>query len=315
MLILRLFARYAYVPFTTVGLIGLAVYLTANGAALWKGASLVCIAVGLTFLMERVLPYEQAWNESHDDAGKDVAHGLVYEFSNVSAMLLLPVVVMLMPWQGFWPTHWPLWIQLLAAIVVADLCMTLIHYVSHKVSWLWRLHAVHHGVNRLYGFNGLVRHPLHQMLDLLIGTLPLVLAGMPLDVAVLLGLAISVQLIVQHANVDHDLGPFAHVLAIGPVHRLHHVNWAGEGDVNFGLFLTVWDRLLGTFRPGSKRAPAAGDIGVHDQPSYPQKYLTQLALPFVGEPGAAPQRELARDAAGSADKRTSSSADLMGARL
>jgi len=59
------------------------------------------------------------------------------------------------------------------------------------------------------------------------------------------------------------------------------VNWAGQGDVNFGLFFTFWDRALGTFRASSQRAPAAGDIGVQDQPCYPQRYWQQLTLPFA----------------------------------
>ena len=139
---------------------------------------------------------------------------------------------------------------------------------------------VHHGVHRLYGFNGLVRHPLHQQLDLVVAVLPLVFLGMPFAVTVLLGLAMSVQLILQHSNVDYRLGPFRHVLAIGPTHRLHHVSWKDEGDVNFGLFSTMWDRLLGTFRASSQQLPAAGDIGLQDEPCYPQCYWAQLALPF-----------------------------------
>ena len=148
------------------------------------------------------------------------------------------------------------------------------------MNWLWRLHAVHHGVYRLYGFNGFIRHPLHQLLDIVVGTLPLVLIGLPVSVAVLLGFAIAMQLIVQHANVDYTLGPLQKLLAIGPVHRLHHVNWAGEGDVNFGLFFTIWDQLLGTFRLPSGRRPGIGDIGIQDCPHFPQIYSRQLKLPF-----------------------------------
>ena len=39
--------------------------------------------------------------------------------------------------------------------------------------------------------------------------------------------------------------PAQKFLAVGPVHRLHHVNWTKQGDVNFGLFFTFWDSLLG----------------------------------------------------------------------
>ncbi len=170
--------------------------------------------------------------------------------------------------------------QFLLAVVIVDCTMTIVHYFSHRVDWMWRLHAVHHGVHRLYGFNGFIRHPLHQALDVVSGTLPLIVLGLPVDVAVLLGFAIAVQLIVQHSNVDYALGPFQNVLAIGAAHRLHHVNWAGEGDVNFGLFFTVWDRLLGTYQAPHERKPRVGDIGIQDCPHYPQDYATQLRAPF-----------------------------------
>jgi sterol desaturase/sphingolipid hydroxylase (fatty acid hydroxylase superfamily) len=277
----RAFARYAYVPFVLVGMNGLAVYLTASHNPLWVIGLLIPLGMAITFVMEHALPYEQTWNESHGDRLKDAIHNFAYELTNGVAILLLPALVTLAPWKGFWPTSWPLVIQLLMAVFVIDLGMTMTHFASHRIGWLWKFHSVHHGVGRLYGFNGLVRHPLHQCLDLAIGALPLSLAGMPVNVAALLGAVVSLQLVVQHSNVDYRVGPFERILSIGPVHRLHHVNWAGEGDVNFGLFFTMWDRLLGTFTLSRKRMPRAGDIGVQDQSSFPQAYVTQLLWPFV----------------------------------
>ncbi len=280
MTVVRVFGRYFYVPTMIVGLNAGAVALVAAGRSYaWIGLLFV-LAIGLSLLMEWALPYELAWNEGHDDRAKDLAHGVIYEISNITAILILPFITMIVPWHDVWPSSLPIALQLLLAIVIADFCMAMIHYVSHRVSFLWRLHAIHHGVHRLYGFNGLVRHPLHQTLDLAAGTLPLILAGLPVDVAVLLAFAITIQLLVQHSNVDYVLGPFRHVLSVGAVHRLHHVNWAGEGDVNFGLFFTAWDRLLGTLRMESERPPGAGDVGIQDSPHFPQNYARQLALPF-----------------------------------
>ena len=111
----------------------------------------------------------------------------------------------------------------------------MMHYLSHRFAPLWRLHAVHHGVGRLYGMNGVLRHPVHQIIDMIIGTAPLVIMGMPVPVAVLLGFLISMTLIVQHSNVDARLGPLQGHLSIGRIHHLHHVNWGTEGDCNFGL--------------------------------------------------------------------------------
>ena len=142
---LRLFARFGYVPTMIVGLNLLAVCLVARGNSfLWIGV-LFGVAIALSLLTEWILPYEPAWNHPQADSGKDVAHGVIYEIANITAILLLPFITLLIPWRSVWPSTLPIGVQLLLAIIIADFSMTMIHYWSHRVSWLWRLHAVHHG--------------------------------------------------------------------------------------------------------------------------------------------------------------------------
>lgn len=286
MQVLRAVTRYAYAPVLVLGLNAAGLAIVAAGLHYGWLALVLFAAVGLAFVAERISPCHQAWNNSHGDEGANTVHALVYEISSLNGVMLLPVIAWLTPWDGIWPTHWPLVVQVLMAIVVADFAFTMVHYWSHRYPILWRLHAVHHGVPRMYGFNGLVRHPLHQTLDMVVGTLPLALAGMPVEVALLLGLAVSIQLVVQHSNVDYELGPFRNWMSIGKIHHLHHVNWGKEGDCNFGLFTTLWDRMLGTFHPEPPRAIGAGDLGIDEVPHFPRgSYVEQLVFPFVYEPG------------------------------
>lgn len=295
---LRAAARSAFVPFMLIGLNGVAIALVAtNQSYLWL-ALVLATAIAVAHGAERIAPAYPEWNHDQDDTGTNIFHAAVYEMSSINGVLLIPLIVWLLPSWTLWPTSWPLVAQVLLAIVAADFAFTMVHYLSHRYEWLWRLHAVHHGVSRLYGFNGLVRHPLHQTLDMVIGTLPLVLLGMPTDVAVLLGVAIALQLMVQHANVDYVLGPFRHHLSIGRLHHLHHVNWGTEGDCNFGLFLTLWDRMLGTFNPAPTRPIRAHDMGIDDAPEFPKSYVQQLLFPFVYKPGqgAAASQRAGRDA-------------------
>jgi sterol desaturase/sphingolipid hydroxylase (fatty acid hydroxylase superfamily) len=282
-MVTRQLVRFAYVPFMLIGLNGLAIWLVASGQPIWWLAGILATAIGAAFVAERISPMHEEWNHAHDDTHRDVLHAVVYELSNMNSVLLLPVLTWLLPWQGIWPHDWPLLAQLVMAIIVADFGLSMLHWLSHRVPMLWRLHAIHHGSTRLYGFNGLVRHPLHQVIDLAIGTLPLVLAGMPQNIAILLGLAISVQLIVQHSNVDYVLGPFEKWLSIGKLHHMHHVNWGKEGDVNFGLFLTVWDRMMGTLQTTSTRPVTASDMGV-DEPNFPTRFVDQIVHPFQSRP-------------------------------
>lgn len=288
----RTLTRYLYAPFMLIGLNGMGYYFITSGWSYAWMALPLAIAVATAFLAERISPNFEQWNADHGDAGTNVLHAIVYEISNINATLLIPVVVWLFPFEGIWPRDLPLVVQLLMAVVFADIGFTLVHYYSHRWPLLWRLHAVHHGVPRLYGLNGLVRHPLHQTLDLVVGTAPIAMMGMPIDVAVLLGLVISVQLIVQHSNVDYRLGPFRNHMAIGQLHHLHHVNWGKEGDCNFGLFFTLWDRLLGTFQPEPSRRIEAKDMGVDEVPDFPKGYIQQLVFPFVYTPGAGKQTGL-----------------------
>lgn len=238
-------------------------------------------ALAMSFLMEQWLPYEPQWNRSLGDRRRDTLHALVNESLNALGLLILPGLTALLAFEGFWPRGWALWAQLLLAIVIADAGITLMHYASHRIGPLWRLHAVHHSVQRLYGFNGLMKHPLHQMLEATAGLLPLLFMGIPLEVAKLLALAIAVQLLLQHSNVDMRLGPLRWVFAWAPVHRFHHMKYGRAGDVNFGLFFNLWDWLLGTafYREGYRMGP--GDLGVGSRPDFPLEYVAQLRDPFV----------------------------------
>jgi len=271
--------RIFYAPLFFGGFIAAGVALVAAGERkLWLIGLLVG-AIVVSFAAERIAPFEPVWNRPDGDVGRDVLHALINEGSALAAVLALPLLHSLLPDFGIWPAGWPLLAQLGLAILIADCGITLAHYLSHKWHPLWRLHAVHHSVTRMYGFNGLLKHPLHQAVELTAGTLPLVLMGLPFECAALLGFAVAVQLLLQHSNVDMRVGPLGFLWAVAPGHRHHHLSSAARGDVNFGLFTLIWDHLLGTFvinRP----APRAGEIGLDGHPDYPNSYGAQLIEPF-----------------------------------
>jgi sterol desaturase/sphingolipid hydroxylase (fatty acid hydroxylase superfamily) len=291
---LRAIVRYGYAPFMMLGLTAAAYWVVSELAVagdnpwayLWL-APLLALAYATAFGAEKVAPFFDEWNDHHEhgDTPTTVLHILVYEYQSIVGVVLIPVICWLFPFQGLWPTQWPMWAQVLVAFVVSDFMFMIMHYLSHRYAPLWRLHAVHHGVGRLYGMNGVMRHPLHQVIDMIIANAPLVIIGMPVPVAVMLGFIISVTLIVQHSNVDARLGPLQKHLSIGRIHHLHHVNWGTEGDCNFGLLLTIWDRLLGTFHEKPPREITAKDLGVDELPNFPKGYVEQFLFPLFYKPG------------------------------
>lgn len=270
-----------YAPLFFILFVGTAVLLVESGAPKWVLPCLFLVAIAVSFISERIAPYEPAWNEDKHDSITNLIHATLNEAALLGAIVILPVFAQHLAIVHLWPHGWPLFAQLAIAIVIADFGITLAHYWSHRVPWLWRLHAVHHAAPRLYGFNGLMKHPLHQAIEGAFSITPLLLIGATGDVFWLLGFAIGVQLLLQHSNVDIVAGRLLYIWAIAPAHRHHHLASDTKGDVNFGLFLSIWDHMLGTFK-FDVQTPRGGQVGVAGRPDYPRDYAAHLVEPFRG---------------------------------
>src|SRR5262245_28394399 len=151
--------RVGYAPVFFVGFLAAALVLSDGGTRPLPLAGLLAAAILVSALVERILPYEPRFNASHGD--RDLAHAIVNEAANTASVLAMPLVVALVPARDGWPDNWPVVAELALAILIADVGITFAHWASHRVELLWRFHAVHHSVERLYGFNGLMKHPFH----------------------------------------------------------------------------------------------------------------------------------------------------------
>ena len=151
--------RILYAPFYFLGFVGGAAAIISSGASPAWLFVLLLAAIATSLAAERLAPFEKQWNASQDDGKRDIAHALVNEASLVVLVLLLPLFTSLAPWPSVWPAALPFWADILLAIILLDVGITLAHFASHRISILWRFHAVHHSVRRMYGFNGLLKHP------------------------------------------------------------------------------------------------------------------------------------------------------------
>lgn len=272
--------RYFYAPLFFTGFISVAIWLVVSEYDLFFLIPMLIVAISVSFLFEKHLPYEENWNKSKGDSKRDIIHAFVNETSNLASISAIPIISFYTEGFSFWPEEWPLVFQLLLAIVIADFGITLMHFASHKVDLLWRFHAIHHSVERLYGFNGLMKHPVHQTIELIAGTTPLLLLGLPTEVGALLAFSVAIQLLLQHSNADMRLGFGVYIWAVAPGHRHHHLASKQLGDVNFGLFTMIWDHLLGTF-VYNRPQPKDGELGISGRSDYPKSYVKQFVEPFI----------------------------------
>ena len=279
----RRMTEFLYVP--VVAVVGFAgIGILASDHRRWIPLVVVGV-VAMTFAAERLAPHSPRWNLHGPDFGADGLHAVVNESVTALGILAIPVFVDAVSLGSWWPTEAPFAVRLAISVIVLDAGVTMTHWLSHRWAMLWRFHAVHHGARRLYGLNGLMKHPVHLLIETVAGMAPLIVLGIDAATASALAGFVAVQLVLQHANVDYRVGPLGRWMAWNAGHRLHHVADEIEGNVNFGLFTLVWDRLLGTYRVSDRSNPPP-TVGLAGHTPMPSSYRKQFAMPWARVGGA-----------------------------
>jgi sterol desaturase/sphingolipid hydroxylase (fatty acid hydroxylase superfamily) len=254
----------------------------------WGASSLVAALVcglGLITLLEFLLPYQNAWKPTWAQVRTDVVFMLLVQVALPKALTLL-FSLSLLTWmqaQGwtlstYWPHTWPAWVQMLMMMVSADFLRYWLHRAAHEYLPLWKLHAVHHSVDKLYWVNVGRFHPLDKSLQFLCDALPFMLLGLSPEVLTLYFVVYSIKGFFQHSNVDVKLGWFNYLISGPELHRWHHSKTVRESNTNYGNNFIIWDLVFGTFYwPRDRKVQELGLMN----PDYPTGFLEQMKAPFV----------------------------------
>ena len=177
-----------------------------------------------------------------------------------------------------WPHHWPAGLQVVLMLLAADFLRYWLHVAAHAYSPLWRLHAVHHSVPKLYWLNVGRFHPLEKALQYLLDALPFVLLQVSPDVLALYFVFYSINGFFQHSNVELRFGWLNYVISSAELHRWHHSRVTGESNANYGNNLIVWDLLFNTrYLPRDRNV---SDLGLGNT-NYPLSFVAQMKTPFI----------------------------------
>lgn len=259
-------------------------WLAARMHPVWA-MNLVNTAAGAVILVaELALPYRRDWGRSRGDVPTDIAYLLIGGAAVLAAAF--PVMAACSAaalWLGtqaggsLWPDHWPVAVQLPLALLVYELGSYALHRVCHYTR-LWRLHSVHHSVERLYWLNSVRSHPLDFFLAVTVTSGPLLVLGAGEQLFAQVTVIGTVNMWLQHANLDARTGWLDWVMVTPNLHRWHHSRLQQEQQRNLGAVLIVWDVVFGTrLAPVDRAPPEQVGPGVD---RYPQTFLAQLAAPF-----------------------------------
>lgn len=241
--------------------------------------------LGLITLFEIILPYRKEWLPNRNEIKTDLVFMLLIQLALPHLLTIFTVVYLVsfvnsygLDITGFWPYDYPIWVQMLLMMFSADLLRYWLHRTAHEWIPLWRVHAVHHSVQKLYWLNVGRFHPIDKSLQFLCDALPFILLGVSEEVMTLYFVVYSIKGFFQHSNVDTKLGWFNYIISGPELHRWHHSKTIKESNSNYGNNVIVWDILFGTFFLPKDRS--VGDLGLFNR-NYPSDFVAQMKTPFI----------------------------------
>ena len=235
-------------------------------------------------LLERAMPHERTWLANDGQVFPDIAHTLLNK--GVAQVIVVMVTFMgiaelAAPKAGaWWPEALPFAVQVAFGLVLAEFGLYWKHRIAHEWPPMWRFHAVHHSVTRLWFLNTGRFHLVDTLTGLAVGMPLLLLLGAPKDVMIMVSAVTAIVGILTHSNVEMRCGWLNYVFNTPELHRWHHSKVLAEGNRNYGENLMIFDQAFGTYFNSARRPPA--DIGIKHP--MPETFWGQLKVPFTRAP-------------------------------
>lgn len=159
------------------------------------------------------------------------------------------------------PAVVPLGGLVVCVAVAQDFARYGMHRLFHQVPWLWSLHQFHHSAESLTTFTTFREHPLLLMLGNLASAAVAALVATPAlmlfphlldDRSDLVGgmlafVVLKAAHLLGHYHRPLSWGLLDHWIITPAVHAIHHSLNPRHHAKNFGGFVTLWDRLFGTY--------------------------------------------------------------------
>ena len=144
----------------------------------------------------------------------------------------------------------PIWLELLIAIVLFDLvAQYVVHYLLHRVKFMWKLHMVHHSDKHLDATSGTRFHPGDFIIREIFALCVVILIGVPFSFYAFYRIITLFFTYITHANISLPLWldrSISLVFITPNMHKFHHHFERPWTDTNFGSIFSFWDRIFGT---------------------------------------------------------------------
>lgn len=179
-------------------------------------------------------------------------------------------------------------LPILAFMILGILLMDLIgawfiHWLEHKVKWMWKFHLIHHTDQQIDTTSANRHHPGESVFRFVFTTLAVILIGAPMWMVFMYQTMSVVLTQFNHSNIqmpkwlDNTIG----LLFCTPnIHRIHHHYRQPYTDSNYGNIFSIWDRIFGTYVMVDNSKLVYG-VDTHMDAKEVTNITTILKMPFM----------------------------------
>jgi sterol desaturase/sphingolipid hydroxylase (fatty acid hydroxylase superfamily) len=244
--------------------------------------AMIFIILGLEFW----IPFTKTWGDIRKATRADVIYFLLAApLDGLQMFLLIGLLSQTAQYHHFvtvfdiWPNEAHILLQLLLATLIVDFFKYWYHRWTHEVHLLWRIHSIHHSLDRLEMLRASYFYPIDIFLTVAIGTLAMLMVGAGYEIIVFHNVYAGITGLLNHSNADFKCGFFDLFLNSPGHHRAHHSVGLPGSQSNYGSFFNFVDRLFGT-RYLPEDQSSFDPLGLDDSYDMPDNVLAHLAVPF-----------------------------------
>lgn len=168
-------------------------------------------------------------------------------------------------------------IQLFLALFITDLFQWTIHFLFHKVSFLWRFHAIHHSIKEIDWLAGSRIHFVDLIVVRSFTFIPIYVLGFSNAVFLTYLVWVSIQAVLAHSNTRINFGFLKYIFVTPQYHHWHHSAEAEFYDKNFAIHFPFIDMIFGTYLDQGDKWPS--ETGLNET-EIPKGILKQTLHPF-----------------------------------
>mgnify|MGYP001212832022 CR=1 FL=1 len=178
--------------------------------------------------------------------------------------------------------------------VVNDFTTYIVHFLMHKVPFLWEFHKVHHSATTMNPLTQYRIHPIELIINniksiLIFGLITGIfdyLSNHQIDKLLFLGVNVFTFIFfllganLRHSHVKLKYPHFLEYLFISPYqHQIHHSSNTAHFNKNMGSRFAIWDWFFGTLVLSKKAKKIRFGIGKKEDKDY-NSILKNLFYPF-----------------------------------